>query len=249
MRRIVVLNAKGGAGKTTLAINLAALYAGRGFRTGMIDHDPQRSSLDWLERRPQERPRIHGVPGLSQPNLNVTQSWQMRMPEDVQRVLVDTPARPDRQQIQALLRHADVVLVPILPSAIDTKAASRFIGELLLAGRLRQSGCRLGIVASRVRQSGCRLGIVASRVRRSTQNYQRLRGFLDSLEIPFVGSIRDAPVYLEAAEYGLGASEMHEPALSGRESRAWEQIFRWLEQESPALSSGSVQAPGSLYGR
>lgn len=235
MRRIVVLNAKGGAGKTTLAINLAALYAGRGYRTGMIDHDPQRSSLDWLERRPQERPRIHGVPGLSQPNLNVTQSWQMRMPEDVQRVLVDTPARPDRQQIQALLRHADVVLVPILPSAIDTKAASRFIGELLLAGRLRQSGCRLGIVASRVR--------------RSTQNYQRLRGFLDSLEIPFVGSIRDAPVYLEAAEYGLGASEMHEPALSGRESRAWEQIFRWLEQESPALSSGSVQAPGSLYGR
>ena len=235
MRRIVVLNAKGGAGKTTLAINLAALYAGRGYRTGMIDHDPQRSSLDWLERRPQERARIHGVPGLSQPNLNVTQSWQMRMPEDVQRVLVDTPARPDRQQIQALLRHADVVLVPILPSAIDTKAASRFIGELLLAGRLRQSGCRLGIVASRVR--------------RSTQNYQRLRGFLDSLEIPFVGSIRDAPVYLEAAEYGLGASEMHEPALSGRESRAWEQIFRWLEQESPALSSGSVQAPGSLYGR
>lgn len=235
MRRIVVLNAKGGAGKTTLAINLAALYAGRGYRTGMIDHDPQRSSLDWLERRPQERPRIHGVPGLSQPNLNVTQSWQMRMPEDVQRVLVDTPARPDRQQIQALLRHADVVLVPILPSAIDTKAASRFIGELLLAGRLRQSGCRLGIVASRVR--------------RSTQNYQRLRGFLDSLEIPFVGSIRDAPVYLEAAEHGLGASEMHEPALSGRESRAWEQIFRWLEQESPAVPAEAAQAPGGLHGR
>ena len=237
MRRIVVLNAKGGAGKTTLAINLAAMYAGRGFNTGMIDHDPQRSSLDWLERRPRERPRIHGVPGISQHNLNVTRSWQMRMPEDVQRVLVDTPARPDRQQIQTLLRHADVVLVPILASSIDIKAASRFIGELLLAGRLRQSGCRLGIVASRVR--------------RSTQTYQRLRSFLETLDIPFVGSVRDAPVYLEAAEQGLGASEMHEPGLSGRETRAWEQIYRWLEQDSlPAsLSADAAPAPRGDYGR
>lgn len=233
MRRIVVLNAKGGAGKTTLAVNLAALYASRGFRTGMIDHDPQRSTLDWLERRPRERPRIHGVPGISQQHLNVTQSWQMRMPEDVQRVLVDTPARPDRQQIQTLLRHADIVLVPILPSSIDIKAASRFIGELIMAGRLRQTGCRLGIVASRVR--------------RSTELYRRLQAFLDTLDIPFVGSVRDAPVYLEAAEQGLGACEMGTPALSGRETRAWEQIYSWLETEATRAQPGASR-PGGSHG-
>ena len=63
MRSILVLNTKGGTGKTTLATNVAVYYANKGHKTALVDYDRQRSSLDWLELRPEDRPPIHGVDG------------------------------------------------------------------------------------------------------------------------------------------------------------------------------------------
>ena len=60
MQRIVVLNPKGGSGKTTIAINLAACYAANGERPALMDLDPQASSMRWLRKRPHEAPRCHG---------------------------------------------------------------------------------------------------------------------------------------------------------------------------------------------
>jgi len=56
MRHIMVMNPKGGCGKSTLATNLASYYAARGKKTALVDYDPQRSSLDWLDRRPAKMP-------------------------------------------------------------------------------------------------------------------------------------------------------------------------------------------------
>ena len=50
MRHIMVLNAKGGCGKSTIATNLASYYATLSKRVALVDYDPQQSSLDWLER-------------------------------------------------------------------------------------------------------------------------------------------------------------------------------------------------------
>ena len=61
VRRIVVLNPKGGSGKTTIATNLAASYAFRGYCVALIDYDSQGSSTRWLSKRPDELPAIHGV--------------------------------------------------------------------------------------------------------------------------------------------------------------------------------------------
>ena len=55
MRHIMVLNAKGGCGKSTLATNIASYFATEGAAVALADYDPQRSSLDWLERRPADR--------------------------------------------------------------------------------------------------------------------------------------------------------------------------------------------------
>ena len=61
MQRIVVLNPKGGSGKTTLAINLAAYFAQRGDSTLLIDRDPQGSATRWLRKRKVPQPEIRGI--------------------------------------------------------------------------------------------------------------------------------------------------------------------------------------------
>ena len=66
MRHIMVLNAKGGCGKSTLATNIAAYFANEGASVALADFDPQRSSLDWLERRPADRAEIVGVAGFDE---------------------------------------------------------------------------------------------------------------------------------------------------------------------------------------
>ena len=61
VRRIVVLNPKGGSGKTTVAINLAAYYATQGLLPTLMDFDPQASSTRWLRKRQSQQPPIHGI--------------------------------------------------------------------------------------------------------------------------------------------------------------------------------------------
>lgn len=91
MIRIVVINVKGGCGKSTISTNLASLYASRGFQTALYDYDEQSSSMRWLEARPPTVPSIYGVTAHPHAARGVTRSWHMRVPPDVSRLIVDTP--------------------------------------------------------------------------------------------------------------------------------------------------------------
>ena len=64
MTSIMVINAKGGSGKTTISTNLAAYYANADFNVTLVDLDPQNSSLNWLSSRPITKPKIKGVSSL-----------------------------------------------------------------------------------------------------------------------------------------------------------------------------------------
>ena len=71
-RRILVVNGKGGCGKTTVATNLAAAYAATGLQVALCDYDPQASSHYWAEIRDgseEERPRISSLASFKGPNL------------------------------------------------------------------------------------------------------------------------------------------------------------------------------------
>lgn len=215
MKKIVVINAKGGCGKTTIATNLAAGYAMRGMSSAIMDYDSQGSSSVWLGRRPDDLAPIHGIRAYDAERPNMTRSWLLRMPAGVERVVVDTPGRLDRQQMQDLIQGADALIVPVLPSPIDIRAASRFIGDLLLVGRVRQLNRRLAVVANRVRPN-----TLASR---------SLMAFLGTLDIPVLASLRDVQIYAKASEQGLGILEMG--ASCAKQDRLhWEAIFSWLER-------------------
>lgn len=216
MRQILVINGKGGCGKTTVATNLASYYAGQGRSTVLIDHDPQCSSSHWLSQRGPEYKPIHGIAAARPMAGGVTRSFLLRVPPGAERVVLDAPAGVQGHQLIELMRDLDTILIPVLPSPIDIHAASRFIQELLLVAKVRARNIRVGVVANRVREN--------------TRIYQALEKFLASLRIPVVARLRDTQNYVRAAEFGLGIHDLHRTGAA-QDHRQWEALLRWLEQD------------------
>jgi chromosome partitioning protein len=213
MQRIVVLNPKGGSGKTTVAINLAACYAANGDRPALMDLDPQASSTRWLRKRPGEAAPIHGIAGFER-SASVTRSWQTRIPADCRVVVIDTPAAIDPLALPDLTRGADAVLVPVMPSEIDIHATAKCIADLLLVAKIRRSQKRIGIIANRVRGN--------------TRVSQSLTRFLGSLDIPLIATLRDTQSYVRSAEIGLGVYEMPRWQVQ-QDLPHWREMLAWLE--------------------
>jgi chromosome partitioning protein len=212
LQKIVVLNPKGGSGKSTIATNLAAYYAWRGLKVALMDHDPQGSSMRWLKVRPAGLPAIHGIAAYEK-KLNVTRAFAWRAPPGTERLIVDTPAAVSALQMPEFTADANAIVVPVLPSDIDIHAASRCIADLLLSGR--------------VHRSERRLVIVANRARRYTKAYASLMKFLQSMRIPVAAVLRDSQAYVRSAETGMGIHEM-KGALLQEDLDTWVPFIDWL---------------------
>lgn len=212
LQKIVVLNPKGGSGKSTIATNLAAYYAWRGNRVALMDHDPQGSSMRWLKVRPSELPAIHGIAAYEK-KMGVTRAFAWRAPPGTERLVVDTPAALTAQQMPEFTIGAAAIVVPVLPSDIDIHAASRCIADLLLVAK--------------VHRSEKRLVIVANRARRYTRAYSNLMKFLQSMRIPVAAVLRDSQAYVRSAETGMGIHEM-KGSLLQEDLDSWVPLIDWL---------------------
>lgn len=213
VRKIVVLNPKGGSGKTTLATNLAGYLASTSRSVSLIDFDPQQSSMRWLRNRPATLPAIHGIPAHKRDH-SVTRSFQFRVPLDTEYLIVDTPAGVPENQLIEFTHGAHAILVPVLPSAIDIQAASGLIASLLLRVQLSR---RMG-----------RLGVLVNRARENTRAYRKLMSFLDRLSIPVVTVLRDTQNYVRTAELGKCIHEMR-PSEVRKDLPRWRELTDWLE--------------------
>ena len=228
MQRIIILNPKGGSGKTTIATNLAARFAAHGRTPALMDLDPQGSSTRWLKKRRQELPLIHGIAAFERSG-SVTRSWQLRVPAECEAVIVDTPASLDAQRIPEVTRGADAILVPVMPSDIDIHAAAKCIADLLLIGKVRRSQGRLGIIANRVRSN--------------TLISQALMRFLRSLDIPLVATFRDTQNYVRSTQSGEGIHEMPSWQVS-RDLEDWDELASWLDSREPVAAPSIVSGSG-----
>jgi chromosome partitioning protein len=234
MQRIVVLNPKGGCGKTTIATNLASHFALHGEHPVLMDHDAQGSSAHWVQKRHETQALVHLISVFERESL-ATRTFELRFPEGTGRVIVDTPAAVDAQEMPELTRAADKILVPVLPSAIDIHACSRLVQNLLLVAK--------------VHRSENRLGIIANRVRRTTLSSQSLLRFLDTLGIPIVATLRDSQIYVRAAQLGMGLEEMN-PHHIVEDLAQWQSLFDWLEVPSSRHRPGATPGlqPSSSLG-
>lgn len=215
LRKIVVLNPKGGCGKSTLAVNLAGYLASQGNSVAIMDFDPQGSSMRWLKLRPGNRPPIHGISAFDV-RTSATRSWQLRVPPGVRYLVVDSPASVPPENLAELTSGAHAILIPVLPSEIDVHAASQLMKDLLLIAKVSR---RMG-----------RIGVIANRVRENTLAYRKLMRFLRSLSISVIGVLRDSQNYVHSAEQGISIHEMH-TARSKQDIERWEPIFAWLEEK------------------
>ncbi len=226
-RTIVVLNAKGGCGKTTLATNLATFYANAGVSTALVDHDPQGSSTHWLEARGANLPRLAGVAAWRHQGP-VTRTFLMRDAKEARRVVHDTPAAVGSAELARLLPEADRIVVPVLPSSIDIRAGARFLGAVLLDPSFRRRRPPITVVANRVRQN--------------TLVFKKLERFLATLEIPFVATFRDTQLYVHAAERGEGLFDSRRRE-GERERESLLRLATWIEQ-APAPRATVPARPG-----
>jgi chromosome partitioning protein len=219
VKRIIVLNPKGGSGKTTLATNLAANFAVAGYCPALMDLDPQGSSMRWLKKRPKDHAAVHGIAGFER-SAAVTRSWQLRVPSDCTPLIIDTPAALESRELPEITRGADAILVPVMPSDIDIHAAAKCIADLLLVAKIRRTDGRIGIVANRVRSN--------------TLVSRSLMRFLSSLDIPLIATLRDSQNYVRCSESGLGLYEL--PRWQVRQDiDAWQDLMRWLGSCQPLL--------------
>ncbi|NKC00571.1 MAG: AAA family ATPase [Pseudomonadales bacterium] len=215
-RRILVINGKGGCGKTTIATNLAVAYACSGTNVALMDNDPQGSSTYWASQRDPELPHVEIVAKHQRPGMYQTQAFHHRLPTDTEMIVVDGHSNARGRDLESLLRQTDIILVPILPSSIDIRAGGQFITDLLTH--------RLFRAAPRP------VGVIANRIQPNTQTHDKLMNFLDCLDVPAVAQFRDSPVYTDAAEVGQGVVDMVDCRAARKETAQWKQLISWINE-------------------
>ncbi|HHQ14385.1 MAG TPA: chromosome partitioning protein [Chromatiales bacterium] len=209
MRHIMVLNPKGGCGKSTIATNLASYFAAEEDKAvALVDYDEQASSLDWLARRPDNRAEIVGVEGFRDGLKHVPRSADV--------AIIDAPARAHGPELTELVRHAETIIVPVLPSSIDIQALGKFLTEIRNVGKLQRKGAKLAVVANRVREY--------------TLIFEELDDYLTRINVPYVAALREAQNYIRAYSRGLGVYELPE-YLAWPDWEQWAPLVDWLNSK------------------
>jgi chromosome partitioning protein len=222
MRRIMLINAKGGCGKSTIATSLASYYASQGKKTVLLDHDPQGSSLHWLRHRSNELPKIRGIDG-ARPKPGATRTWLHHGGAgETQIMIIDTPAGVERSCLYEMVRRADDILVPVMPSSFDIHAVSQFLQELMVVGKVRSQGKRIAMISNRIK----------NQFRLDPQ----LEQFLSCLEIPEITRLRDSQNYTQALERGIGIHELQSKGIE-RDLKQWHPLLEWLDGKQSTTPS------------
>jgi chromosome partitioning protein len=210
MQTILVASSKGGAGKTTLSTQLAGHFAVAGKATVLIDADPQASSTRWCEKRADMAAAVLPINGYSR-------AFRKYLPEDAERVVIDAPAGAMADDLEPFLEMADVVLVPILPSAIDLEATVPFLNSLAQV--------------QRVKKGKLAVGLVGNRIKGWTSVSQQAIEQLQSWPYPLVAQLRDSQAYVLLAGLGRCVDDYRSEHMRSHQED-FAPIFRWIKKHT-----------------
>ena len=202
----VVMNPKGGVGKSTIATNLAGYYANRGKSVMLGDVDKQQSAREWLKLRPAQVPPI--------------QSWDIesgktaKLPKGTTHAVIDTPAGMHGKLLDTVIKNANRVIVPLQASMLDILATRSFLEELANDKAVRDSDALVGVVGMRVDSR--------------TRSYDELQRFLEGLGLPILGNLRNTQNYVHLAARGLTLFDLN-PSRVEQDVEQWKPVLKWLE--------------------
>lgn len=203
---VLIANPKGGAGKSTLATNIAGYFARQGRKVMLGDVDRQQSSRAWLALRADTLPKI--------------EPWEMdgstvRPPKGTTHVVLDTPAGLHGERLKELLKLADRIVVPLQPSMFDILATRDFLAEL--------------VEKKAVREGKAEVAVVGMRVDARTRAAEQLQRYMESAGVPVLGMLRDTQNYVQLAAHGLTVFDVA-PSRVERDLEQWRSVSTWLDR-------------------
>lgn len=198
MKTFLVTNPKGGSGKTTLATNLAGYFASRGRRIVLSDMDKQGSANSWLLRRPEYLPEILSAKKHHQADITI----------------IDSPAGLRGDKLSEAIKTADFVIVPMQSSIFDISATEDFI-EVLKAEKA-------------VRKERTFVAMVGMRIASRTKAAEKLEQYLAESEFPVVGHLRNAQIYVHAAEEGKSLFDLS-AYRAKKDLEQWATLLKWIK--------------------
>ena len=179
---VTVVSLKGGVGKTTTSIHIAA-YLQTIAPALLVDNDPNRSATGWASR---------GENGLPFRVVDVNQS--LKVGRDYENVVFDTKARPDRSELQTLAEGCDLMVIPTTPDAMAIEALMGTV-QILQAIGVGQFKVLLTIIPPYPERDG-----------------EDARAMLESGGFPLFGaSIREAKAFKMAALRGVVVNQIKGP--------------------------------------
>lgn len=207
MRSVLIASSKGGCGKTTVATNLAAYFAQRGRHTVLIDADHQGSALRWCAERPDNVPGVLGM-AASRHVLD-------RVPDDSDRLIIDSAAGSSVAQLSHWLEHVDAVVVPVLPSSFDLSATVPFLESLAQVSRIKRGKLPVAVIGNRLKPW--------------TRASQEAVAEVRELPFPLLGQLRDSQAYVLLAGLGKGIFDYHSELVRSHQ-QDWNKLQRWLRR-------------------
>ncbi|HWZ48459.1 MAG TPA: ParA family protein [Herbaspirillum sp.] len=207
---IVIANPKGGVGKSTLSTNLAGYFAAQGQQVLLGDVDRQQSARAWLGIRPASARPIT--------TWEIDEDDMAKPPKGTSHVVLDTPAGLHGRRLNDVLKVADKVMVPLQPSMFDILATREFLVQLA--------------AEKSVRKGDIDVGIVGMRVDSRTRSAEQLHRFVESLNLPMLGYLRDTQNYVQLAAHGLSMWDVA-PSRVQRDLEQWQPLLDWVVAPVP----------------
>lgn len=205
MKVIVVINPKGGSGKSTFATNLAGGLAQQGHAVMLGDVDRQQSSREWLMLRPTHLPPIR--------SWEIADDGPAKPPKNTSHIVLDTPAGLHGKALDRVLKHATHVIVPVQPSLFDILATRHFLESLRAEKALRKGHIQLGVIGMRVDPR--------------TRAASELERFIAEYELPLLTYLRNTQLYVHSSARGITLFDLPASRVE-RDLAEWQPVLTWL---------------------